>query len=52
MMVKGDLLDSSDEEAERNPMEQKYNDYGKSIKKRLSKQNEQGKTIKQLLPWK
>ncbi|XP_059085709.1 protein MCM10 homolog [Tigriopus californicus] len=41
VMVRGDLQDSSDDEAERNPMEQKYNEYGKSIKKRLSKQTDQ-----------
>lgn len=32
-MVKNDLGDSSDEEAERNPMEQKYNDFGREVKR-------------------
>ena len=32
-MVKNDRADSSDEEAERNPMEQKYNDFGREVKR-------------------
>eukprot|EP00095_Tigriopus_kingsejongensis_P008645 maker-scaffold426_size175065-snap-gene-0.37 protein:Tk08645 transcript:maker-scaffold426_size175065-snap-gene-0.37-mRNA-1 annotation:"hypothetical protein DAPPUDRAFT_300822" len=38
-MVRDDLADSSDEEAERNPMESKYTDYGLDIKKRLARQS-------------
>ena len=37
-MVAKDLEDSSDEEAERNPMEQKYNAYGLQIRRQMKQQ--------------
>ena len=34
-LLRRDLADSSDEEDNRNPMEQKYNDYGREVKRKL-----------------
>ena len=35
-LLREDLEDSSDEEERRNPMEEKYNSYGKEIKRRIA----------------
>ena len=46
-MVAQDLRDSSDEEAERDPNNQKYNEYGLQIKRQLKQEQQQRRVAHQ-----
>ncbi len=45
-MVRRDLADSSDEEEEKNPLEMKYNSFGKDVKRIARISSEQSRSMK------